>query len=206
MPPKPNLPAEGIALILEYEVGGGVSYYNKFLKYPTVPGGFSTCTIGIGWDFISVRTVDTFLSDWRELPGQSLIRLSPCVGQNHEQALAYLPKIRDILIEWDIAYAVFDQVTITRYYYLAKKTFPGFEELDLRAQAAGTSLIFNRGQSLIGDRRKEMREIRNLIPRKDYKNIAIQIRKMKRLWKNTEIEAGMNNRREAEAKLVEACI
>ena len=46
-----------------------------------------------------------------------------------------------------------------------------------------------------------MREIRALVPHKDYRGIAQQIRSMKRLWQGTEIEAGMARRRDAEADL-----
>lgn len=47
-----------------------------------------------------------------------------------------------------------------------------------------------------------MRAIRALVPQKDYTGIAEQIRKMKRLWKGTDIENGMNRGREGKADLV----
>ena len=69
-------------------------------------------------------------------------------------------------------------------------------------QGALVSLVFNRGASMKGDRRIEMRAIRNLAPQKDYAGIAQQFRKMKRLWIGTDIEKGMSRRRDAEADLV----
>ena len=50
-----------------------------------------------------------------------------------------------------------------------------------------------------------MRNIRDLIPKKDYKGIAKELRKMKRIWQGKGLD-GLIERREAEAKLVETCI
>jgi GH24 family phage-related lysozyme (muramidase) len=71
-------------------------------------------------------------------------------------------------------------------------------------QVAGDSLVFNRGTSLVGDKRLEMRNIKVLIPKKDYKKIAQEIRSMKRLWRGKNLD-GLIERREAEAKLIESC-
>jgi len=46
-----NAPSKNtLDLLLEYEVGGGQSYYNKKLSRFTWPGGASGPTIGIGID------------------------------------------------------------------------------------------------------------------------------------------------------------
>jgi GH24 family phage-related lysozyme (muramidase) len=50
-----------------------------------------------------------------------------------------------------------------------------------------------------------MRNIRDLIVKKDYKKIAQEIRKMKRLWIGRGLD-GLIQRREDEAALVESCI
>ena len=55
-----------------------------------------------------------------------------------------------------------------------------------------------------GDSRLEMRNIRDLVPKKDYKGIAKELRKMKRIWQGKNLD-GLIDRREAEAKLVESC-
>jgi GH24 family phage-related lysozyme (muramidase) len=49
-----------------------------------------------------------------------------------------------------------------------------------------------------------MRNIRVLVPKKDYKGIAEELRKMKRIWEGKGLD-GLLTRREAEAKLVETC-
>jgi GH24 family phage-related lysozyme (muramidase) len=66
-------------------------------------------------------------------------------------------------------------------------------------------LIFNRGASLKGERRLEMRNIRSLIAKKDYSNIAKEIRKMKRIWVGKNLD-GLIKRREDEAVLIETCV
>jgi GH24 family phage-related lysozyme (muramidase) len=48
-----------------------------------------------------------------------------------------------------------------------------------------------------------MRAIREMVPRKDYAGIAAQLRAMKKIWRGTDIQRGMERRREAEARLVE---
>jgi GH24 family phage-related lysozyme (muramidase) len=58
---------------------------------------------------------------------------------------------------------------------------------------------------MVGDRRREMRAIRDAVPKKDLKEIATQLRSMKRLWINKELD-GLLKRREAEAKLVESTV
>ena len=50
-----------------------------------------------------------------------------------------------------------------------------------------------------------MVNIKNLIPKKDYKKIAKEFRNMKRIWIGKNLD-GLLERREAEAKLVESCV
>jgi len=66
-------------------------------------------------------------------------------------------------------------------------------------------LVFNRGTSLKGDSRKEMVNIKNLIPKKDYKKIAKEFRSMKRIWIGKGLD-GLIERREAEANMIENCV
>ena len=63
------------------------------------------------------------------------------------------------------------------------------------------SMVFNRGNSLEGDRRKEMKDIVPLVEKKDYEGIAKQIEASKRLWEGKNM-AGLLDRRDGEASLV----
>ena len=94
-------------------------------------------------------------------------------------------------------------VTVPKFYNLRKKAFPGLEELPADVQGGLVSLVFNRGTSMEGHRRREMRAIRDLVPQKDVHGIADEIRQMKRIWVGTSIATGMNRRRDAEAALIE---
>ncbi|TAF99657.1 MAG: hypothetical protein EAZ45_17175 [Oscillatoriales cyanobacterium] len=86
---------------------------------------------------------------------------------------------------------------------LSQCPFPGFEQLPADVQGGLVSLVFNRGTSMQGNRRLEMRVVRDLVTKKNVSKIAEQIRKMKRIWLGTSIEEGMNRRRDAEADLIE---
>jgi hypothetical protein len=191
-----------IELILEFEVGGGQEYYEKLLQRPIWPEGQSGITIGIGYD-IGYNSVEVFNQDWQKLGDVERKRLSDCCGLTGEVAKQRLASVGDIIISWELAWEVFNVVTVPKFYNLTKKAFPGFEELPADVQGGLVSLVFNRGTSMEGDRRREMRAIRDLVPKKNVKGIADQIRQMKRIWVGTSIEKGMNRRRDAEAALIE---
>ena len=95
---------------------------------------------------------------------------------------------------------------------LTRKTYPGIDLLPPTVLGAMTSIVYNRGPGLDGDRRSEMREIKDVITqfantppeRRDVKatleKIAGLIQRMKRLWGNDQ--RGLLIRRDAEAKLI----
>ncbi len=68
-------------------------------------------------------------------------------------------------------------------------------------QGAMLSLIYNRGNSLGGDRRKEMKEIQSDL-KQGGKQVPALLRSMKRLW-TTKSNRGLQGRREDEAKIFE---
>lgn len=189
-------------LILRFEVGGGESYYNQNLRFPTWPEGQSGITIGVGYD-LGYNTENTISNDWGQSVEKSKIdRLLTCAKKTGTAAQQILNTVKDIEIPWSAAFSVYNNVTIPKFWTLTCSTFPGVENVDPNCQGALLSLVFNRGGSLKGDSRLEMRNIRDLVPKKDYTNIASQIRAMKRLWQGTSIEKGMSRRRDAEADLV----
>jgi len=199
---------KSINLILEFEVGGGESYYNKFLKSPTWPGEQSGITIGIGYDCGYVNKSE-FTNDWKDLPQKDFDRLYKVVGTKGISAKDLAKGFKDINIPWDLALKVFTNKTVTKFWNLTKDTFPNFNNLPEDAKGGLVSLVFNRGNALEGDRRREMKLIRDgmqLVSVYDQKAltfIANQIRNMKRIWVGGGIEKGMNRRRDAEAKLIE---
>jgi len=63
------------------------------------------------------------------------------------------------------------------------------------------SMVYNRGNKIEGDTRKEMKAIVGLVAKADYAGIAEEIEKSKRLWEGLKLE-GLVTRREAEADLI----
>jgi hypothetical protein len=202
------LSKKSLDLILEFEVGGGENYYNKFLKNPTWPEGQSGVTIGVGYDLGYVNKAE-FSEDWKDLPKEIFDRLYKVVGIKGYNAKNLIRGLKDISIPWDLALKVFNNKTVTKFWNLTKETFPNFDNLPEDAKGGLVSLVFNRGNALEGDRRREMKLIRDgmrLVSTFDQKAltfIANQIRNMKRIWIGGSIEKGMSRRRDAEAKLIE---
>lgn len=200
LPIAPALSPEGYALIVNAETGGR-AYYEKILVHPEWPKGFSGITIGVGYDAGYVSPA-VFWQDWHAMPETDRERIVPVVGLTGKKAQARLAEVRDIFISWDLAEGVFKEVDIPRYWQLARQMFPGFESLRPNAQAVLLSIADNRGSSMAGPGRIEMREIARLSPKKDYAGMAAQIRAMKRLWIGKG-QDGLILRREAEARLME---
>ena len=191
-------------LIIDQEVGGGQAYYDKFLIHPDWPGGDSGCTIGVGSD-LSTLSVANIRSDWHALPAPDLTRLAATQPYHGTPAKTATARVHDIAVPWPIGLDVFDDVDVPRFYQLTRRTFPGFDDLKPNAQGALTSLIFNRGESMVGSKRVQMRAIRDLVPSKDYRGMADQLRAMIPLWQGQSIYQDMKTRRNAEANLMETC-
>jgi hypothetical protein len=202
------LSKKSLDLILEFEVGGGENYYNKFLKNPTWPEGQSGVTIGVGYDLGYVNKAE-FSEDWKDLPKEIFDRLYKVVGIKGYNAKNLVRGLKDISIPWDLALKVFNNKTVTKFWNLTKETFPNFDNLPEDAKGGLVSLVFNRGNALEGDRRREMKLIRDgmaittTFDQKALSFIANQIRNMKRIWIGGSIEKGMSRRRDAEANLIE---
>jgi GH24 family phage-related lysozyme (muramidase) len=173
------------------------------------PGHLSGITLGYGYD-LGYVTVDQFESDWEgSFTDEQFERLTEAVGKRGAEAQALAPRLADIRCKPLDAQRVLLERAIPAYTDLARRTFPGFDQLPLDAQGALVSLVYNRGGSMRDspgtDNRREMRAIRDLVPRMDLAGIAAQLRSMKRLWEGKGL-AGLLRRREAEAVLVESCI
>jgi GH24 family phage-related lysozyme (muramidase) len=96
---------------------------------------------------------------------------------------------------------VFVNKSLPKYYALTKAIYPEIDSLNEDTRGALVSMIYNRGNKLEGDRRKEMRAIVGLVAKTDYEGIADQIERSKRLWENVGLD-GLVKRREEEADLI----
>lgn len=203
-PPEPaNGPCRraGAALIVRWEVSSP-AYYRQRLERPIWPGGASGVTWGIGYDGgHQVRA--TIEDDWRE--HQAVARLATTAGITGQQARSILGQYRDIPTSFDYASRVFEDRSLVEYERRAERAFrTDLAALRPNACAALVSLVYNRGASMTGDSRREMRAIRDTcLPASDYACIAREIRSMTRLWRGTVNEKGLSARREAEAILAE---
>lgn len=193
----PFLTVEGHTLILEFETGGRSGYK----PYPEWPQGASGVTIGIGYD-LGYSSKSVILSDWKALDPTPRARLAGVSGKTGQSARASLPTVSDIYVQWTRAVDVFDQIDVARWYAATKRALPGFDALRPNCQAALISLGFNRGWSFTGPNRLEMRNIRDLVPKRDYAGMAEQERHMCRIWKGSVNENGLCRRRNAEADLI----
>lgn len=205
-------------LILEFEVGGGQKNYERknhrtglSLANPNWPGGSSGVTIGIGYD-LGMNTDIKIREDWMPsgLNPDYIPMIAACAGITGAHAKDVARGLSKIEVPWIAAWWVFNERTLPRFIRETLKAFPG-AELKLCADGFGAlvSLVFNRGGSMYGERRRHMREIRYLIetmPKGRELNAAIaaQIRDMIPLWKDSDIEAGMERRRNWEASMVES--
>jgi peptidoglycan hydrolase-like protein with peptidoglycan-binding domain/GH24 family phage-related lysozyme (muramidase) len=196
-----GIPREALEFIIDEE---GMDQPGKF------PGGDSGVTLGHGYDLgAGTESKAEMVEDWKAwLTGAELERLASAVGKTGPAASALCQQFRDIKITTEAADAVFFRATVPKYFQKMISAFPNAEKLPGPAQGALLSLIFNRGTSLKGERRTEMRKIRELLtgePPYDLKAIARELRAMKKLWEGKGL-SGLIARREREARLVESAI
>ena len=188
--------------IINWE-SGGKNYYEKRLSRFTYPGGASGPTIMIGID-CAYYTETELKKIFNFLPDTDIDLILGCIGKTGIYAKSYIKNLKNITIPWDKAEKVFYDITLPKFYNLTLKVWPKTEELCPNAQVALTSIIFNRGASLSGASRIEMREIKKLIPLKKYKEISEKVLKMKRLWIGKNLD-GLLKRRTEESKLILSC-
>lgn len=190
----------GLQQLVAHEVSS-TAYYNRFLSSPVYPGGMSGCTIGIGYD-LGYNTPAQIARDWQGLLSDSdLACLQTSAGLKGDAADRQIASLKNVRIPLATAKQVFYQATLPRYARLCQKAYPGVSALPADAQAALLSLVYNRGASLSGSRRKEMKAIQPLVIAADLDGIADQILAMRRLWEGQGLD-GLLRRREDEAALV----
>lgn len=178
------------------------SYYTKRLQRPVWPGGKSGVTWGIGYDG-GHQTSTRILEDWAAHPERLLLSRTAGVTGSAAQPLA--AQLRRVVTPLPLAEDVFAYSTLPRYAHLAMRTFDdGWTCLDPDPQGSLVATVYNRGTSMRGRSRAEMRQLRDdCVPRCDAPCMAAAYRAMKRVWKGTPLEAGLGRRYEATARLAE---
>lgn len=191
---------EARALIVEFETGGR-AYYTSRLQRPTWPGGASGVTVGIGYD-IGYNTRADVLKDWEALPKGAREALAGTAGVKGTAAKSRAAALRWIIVPWPEAESLFVKNTMPRFGKMTAGAFPGIATKHAHVQGSLLSIVFNRGASMSGASRAEMRAIRGHIAGGQVRAVPSEIRRMKRLWIGKGLD-GLLRRREAEAKLIE---
>ena len=186
--------------IVEYGVTSEAVYNKKFEK-PIFPGGESGATIGIGYD-LGYNTKTQIDADWRgKISDADVDLIKTAAGVKGAAAAAIVANLKTVNVPFGAAREVFYVSTLPRFAKETRAIYPGVENLPADAQGALLSLVYNRGASLAGDRRREMKAIVPLVAAKDLNGIAAQITAMKRLWDKNKLP-GLLRRRDDEAALV----
>ncbi|MCU0836400.1 MAG: peptidoglycan-binding protein [Chromatiaceae bacterium] len=207
--PFPPLATDGVALIGREETGG-LDYYEQVTRWPHFPGEQSGITIGVGYDLRYNSEAD-FRHVWSpHLPAPTIRELTADIGTRGTTTRARALKRMGIEVPFKAAWPVFVKQTLPRFYDLTQTIYPSLPRLPGLCGAVLVSIVFNRGASLDGPRRREMRAIRDILARADDVSLHKAMRKMilsevedeivsmKRLWNPS---SGLIKRRQAEANL-----
>lgn len=194
------IPAAAADLIVGFEIVSP-RYYAQHLQAPICPGHVSGPTVGIGTD-LGYQLSSVIRADWHAHPQRD--QLAQMAGVKGVAACAAAVRgTQGVRTPYRLAREVFEHTTLVRYYRMMRRTYPGADLLPRNAQGALTSLTFNRGTSMLGYARAEMRTIRDVcVPARDLRCIEMQLRLMPRVWRQSTIERGMFRRRNAEADLL----
>lgn len=190
-----------VDLIVRFEITSP-AYYTKRLQRPVWPGGASGVTWGVGYDG-GHQPRQRIAADWSLHP--AVLRLQGTAGIIGARAKPLAASLRDARTPLPMAQRVFAQSTLPAYDALAARTFRhGWDALSIDARGALTATVYNRGASMRGDKRAEMRTLRDVcVPAGDTACMAAQFRSMTRIWRGTSLQAGLTRRYEATARLAE---
>jgi hypothetical protein len=200
----PPVSDKAVDLILTFEVSSPDAY-NRLYRHPVWPAGQSGVTIGIGYD-LGYVTAAQLAADWSAAIGQGAAQaLTPVCGLKGAAAQQALPSVKSVDVPFDAANTVFRNVTIPHTTAQVVHALPNATQLSPDSLGALVSLVYNRGASFTRpeDRYREMRAIAADVSNKNFADIPVQLRSMKRLWENDPKMAGLVRRRELEALLFE---
>lgn len=197
----PAMSQKAAEYMANHEVGSKKAYIDRY-QMPVYPGGSSGPTVGIGYD-LGTQTGPTIRGDWREhKDGERMSTASGKLGA--AAARPWVAQNRDIRVTWDQAVTVYNEVLLPRYYAQAQRAFgrSNFDAAPQGVRDALTSLVYNRGPSMTGSRRIEMRRIRDeCLPRGDWECVARNIENQCYLWQGQAVYKGLCGRRKHEANM-----
>lgn len=208
------LSTDGVAFIAREETGG-LAYYRAVTRWPHYPGLSSGITIGVGYD-LRFNSEENFRELWApHLSAQTMALLENDIGKPGSKKRVKELKRQGVQVPFKAAWSVFLEKTLPRFYKDTESVYPSLPRLPDFCRSVLVSIVFNRGNSLKGRRRIEMRAIRDILAEADDLNLHKQKRKvlltdvedhiisMQRLW---DLGSGVYKRRQAEANLWRAGI
>ena len=175
----------------------------RYEEFPYVPTGdtASGITIGYGYD-LGHQTEANVRRDLSGLYTKAEIDdFVAVIGKTRASARTSLSNIASIFISKDDAMNLALRMK-ARYANDVLSIYPEVIELHPHCQGSLLSLVINRGSGLKGERRREMREIRDDFNNGTPENIAGRLRSMKRVWEG-QGQGGLLKRRDKEAELFE---
>jgi hypothetical protein len=194
------LTQEGIDAIIDFEVGGG-RYYEDYLSGVCRPNtGESGITIGIGCD-LGHLSKEEFEREWKEfLAPETFNKLMKVIGFKGWNAEDCQTGLSSVYIPFTTALAHFSKYTLPKWIYRSRRLWPKWDALLPLQRTALLSIAYNRGTSLTGTRREEMREIVEKLKEGNLQGIPLLIRNMSH-WHTLN---GLQIRRHKEAILFES--
>lgn len=203
LPPPPVIsppladPA-AVALVVGWEVGSPAQYARQY-QGVICPGGASGPTIGIGYD-LGTQSPAQIRASWGWHPDvDALVTASGQVGP--QRCKAWAAQRNGIRVAYSDAIRIFEQQDWPTYVRASSRAYRnGWAGLSTYHQGGLTSNGYNRGFGFAGDRRKEMRAIRDdCVPGNSARCTAGQLRASCRIWEGTDIYKGLCARRNSEA-------
>ena len=207
--PFPLLDTNGIAFIAREETGG-LSYYDAVTRWPHYPGHASGITIGVGFD-LRFNSESDLRELWgAHLDGGAIDELAKDIGKPGSKKRVGELRRMGIEIPFRAAWHVFVERTIPSYYEQTEQIYPSLNSLPPLCRSALVSIVYNRGSSLSGPNRSEMRAIADILAEADNPDLHKLKRKtilmdvedeivaMQRLWGP---DSGLHKRRQEEANL-----
>jgi len=189
-----ELSPAAIAHIIRWEVGSEALYARRYQR-PVCPACKTTAsgpTIGVGYD-LGHAYAAVIRSDWRAHP--QVNRLPAASGITGKAAIPVTAAMQDVITPWSLALPVFQQTTVLNYCRMTIRAYPGSVDLPPDAFGVLVATSMNRGTGMAGDRRRELRTIRNTcVPALDTACIATQLSASTRIWAGTEAGNGLRNR------------
>ena len=199
--PCPPLTAAGMTFIARQEVSSASEYEKRFRK-PCKPGGASGITIGIGYDLGQINSRAQLVSDWGDqLPADAIDLLAAVVGKTGTEET--LDSVSPVDVPLSKAMFVFAQRSLPEFLNQTRKIYPQIDDPAMTAaqRTALVSLVYNRGNDVTGDRRREMKTIQALLAAGSFDDaVAAEFERMTRLWTTADVR-GVAVRRQAEAAL-----